>query len=77
MGLEFFPDGSEALQSELSVFKLFNSGRGRQLSKLIKGESDEVQISIFDYQYTTGSGKSSHTHVQTVAAMQSPALPDL
>lgn len=74
LGLDFFPDGSETLQAELSAFKLFNSGRAKKLTKLIKGESDEVQISIFDYQYTTGSGKNSHTHSQTVAAMQSPTL---
>lgn len=74
LGLEFFPDGSETLQAELSGFKLFNSGRSRKLSKLIKGESDEVQLSIFDYQYTTGSGKHSHTHHQTVASMQSTSL---
>ena len=74
LGLEFYPKGSEVLQSQLSGFKLFGAGRSRKLTGLIQGESDEVTLSIFDYQYTTGSGKNSHTHRQTVASMQSTAL---
>ena len=74
MGLDFHPAGSVELQTELAPFNLFNSGRSKRLTKLIRGESDEVTISIFDYQYTTGSGKHSHTHYQTVAALQSPTI---
>lgn len=74
LGLDFFPKGSSQLQSQLAGFKLFNTGRRRTLSKLIQGESDEVAISIFDYRYTTGSGKHSHTYQQTVAVLSSPAL---
>ncbi len=33
-----------------------------------------MTISIFDYRYTTGSGKHSHTHQQTVAALYSDDL---
>lgn len=74
LGLEFIAEGSEQLQSELLAFKLFNSGRSKKLTKLIRGQTDEVAISIFDYQYTTGSGDSSHTFKQTVGAIQSPEL---
>ena len=74
MGLDFLPDGSTELHNQLSGFKLLNSGRAKKLTKLIRGQSDEVMISIFDYQYTTGSGKHSKTHYQTVAALQSPRL---
>ena len=74
LGLEFFQDGSSELQDQLSAFKLFNSGRAKKLTKLIRGDSDEVRISIFDYQYTTGHGKQSKTHYQSVASLQSNAL---
>ena len=74
LGLEYFLDGSVELQEQLSAFKLFNTGRARKLTKLIRGDSDEVRISIFDYQYTTGRGKHSKNHYQTVAALQSRAL---
>jgi len=34
-------------------------------------ETDDVQLSIFDYQYTTGGDESWHTHRQTVVALES------
>jgi hypothetical protein len=74
MGLTFFPDGSPDLLSHLGDFKLFNQGRSRKMRNLIQGDSGEVQIAIFDYQFTTGSGKQSHTHLQSVVALQSGQL---
>ncbi len=74
MGLSFFPLGNGDLQSRLSSFELFNQGRGRQLTNLITGETEEVRISIFDYRYTTGSGKQQSTHKQTIAALESNKL---
>ena len=74
MGLTFCPDGDEALLDQLSSFKLFNQGRARKMKNLIQGDSGEVSIAIFDYQYTTGSGKNSHTHLQSVVALQSHEL---
>lgn len=74
LGLTFFPDGDASLLNRLSQFKLFNQGRGKKMKNLIQGDSGEVKIAIFDYQYTTGSGKNSSTHLQSVVALQSDAL---
>lgn len=74
MGLTFFKDGDQALLSHFSSFKLFNQGRGRKMKNLIQGDSGEVKIAIFDYQYTTGGGKNSHTFNQSVVSLQSPEL---
>ncbi len=46
----------------------------RKMSNLIQGDSGEVKIAIFDYQYTTGSGKNSNTHHQSIVALQSADL---
>ena len=73
LGLVFQPDNEE-LQHRFSHFKLFNSGRKRTLYNVITGDSGEVRISIFDYKYTTGSGKHQQTQKQTVAAIQSSEL---
>ncbi len=41
------------------------------------GKADGASVSFFDYRYTTGSGKSSHTWNQTVAIFPSAgALPE-
>ncbi|MFK7769915.1 MAG: hypothetical protein AB8B55_22095 [Mariniblastus sp.] len=74
MGLTFFKDGDPALLNRLSSFKLFNKGRGRKMRNLIQGDSGEVAIAIFDYQYTVGSGKNSKTHRQSIVALQSSEL---
>lgn len=57
MGLSFSPDGDPHLLTRFSDFKLFNVGRNRQMKNLIQGDSGEVKIAIFEYKYTTGSGK--------------------
>lgn len=71
LGLEYFPKGNEAFSAQLGRFNLMGQGRARKLTKLILGTTDDVRIAIFDYQYTTGGGKNSQTHKQTVTAVQS------
>ena len=41
---------------------------------MVEGDSGDVKISIFDYRFTTGSGKNSTTHSQTIIALQSQQL---
>ena len=74
LGLEFFPQGDADLQSRLNNFQLCGLGRSRKVTNLIQGTTDEVKLAIFDYQYTTGSGKNQTTHKQTVAMIESPNL---
>jgi len=74
MGLEFRPLGDLELSQRLGILQLFKLGRNRKLTNLLTGETDECRISIFDYRYTTGGGKSSHTTKLTVAALESKRL---
>ncbi len=74
LGLVFQPDGDDQLHAEVSSFALFGHGGGRKITNLILGETEEVKIALFDYQFTTGSGKQKQTHRQTVASLQSPSL---
>ena len=74
MGLTFFPNGDQNLLDRLHAFRMFNQGRARKMNNLVSGDSGEVQMAIFDYQYTTGSGKNATTHRQSIAALQSTAL---
>jgi len=49
--------------------------QGASRSKNIAyGRLDDVEVMLFDYAYTTGSGKNRSTHHQTVAFFQSDAL---
>ncbi len=56
-------------------FRLFNVGRAKQQrNALSKTLSDGTQITLFDYQYTTGSGRRRAIHYQTVFAALGPDL---
>jgi len=74
MGLTFAPDGDPHLLARFSDFKLFNVGRSRRMKNLIQGDSGEVKLAIFEYKYTTGSGKNSKTRHQSVVSLHSPNL---
>lgn len=74
LGLEYFPDGAPDLLNDISDFRLFQLGGNRKQTKVISGETDDVRIAIFDYRYTTGSGKHQSTHFQSVIVLQSPQL---
>ena len=74
MGLRFVDDPSGTAYRQFEKFKLFNRGRSRRMTNLVEGDSGDVKISIFDYRYTTGSGKNSTTHNQTIIALQSQQL---
>jgi hypothetical protein len=74
MSLEFAPQGDAALESDLSHFTLMQRGRSRKLMNLIRGETQNVDLALFDYQYTTGSGKQKTTHNLSIAAFASPLL---
>jgi len=47
---------------------LFNRGHSRRCKNILSGSFAGLPASIFDYWYTTGGGKSSHTWSQTVVA---------
>lgn len=74
LSLDFYPAGHEELLLKIDDFKLFNSGHSRKMTNVILGETEIVNVAIFDYRYTTGSGKHQHTHHQTVVAMESADL---
>lgn len=74
LGLPYFPKGDSALVHQLSSFELFSKGRSRKIKNMIHGETANVELGIFDYQYRTGSGKNSRTWKQTVVYIRSAEL---
>jgi len=81
LGLRFVPKADtafmEAFRAEFAQFPLSQQGRGNQISGgVVEGSlgGGGIGIRIFDHQYTTGSGKSSHTHTSTVVALHLPEI---
>ena len=74
LGLKFEPEGDELLMSDLSSLPLFNQGRRKKLFNLIVADTPDLQVQVFDYQFTTGHGRSQTTHRVTVVSVRSVTL---
>jgi hypothetical protein len=74
LGLGFSAMGEPALLESLGHFSLFQAGHAKQLRNVIRGQTQNVDVALFDYSYTTGGGNSSSTHRQTVVRFESPWL---
>jgi hypothetical protein len=75
LGLDFAETDQTGLQSGFTGFKLFAHGSGRTIRNIVYGRVDgDVEAMLFDYAYTSGSGKNKRTYSQTVAFFQSDRL---
>jgi hypothetical protein len=70
MGFEFNPAPGEGILGRYPGFHLFSQGRNRDVRNLLRGKAGGLEVSIFDYSYVTGGGKSRHTWRQTVLAFE-------
>lgn len=67
IGLPFSADGPEPYFLERTGLEIFSLGRSRKASNLIQTALPSGQLQVFDYRYTTGSGKNSQRHSFTLA----------
>ena len=56
----------------LAHMNLFSKGHARKAYNVMSGQFADADCILFDYRYTTGGGKHSTTHVQTVVAFRVP-----
>jgi hypothetical protein len=63
------PDSN--LPSSLGHFHIFSQGRSRRARHILVRQIDDVTVTVFDYEYTTSSGRNSSTRKQTVALFES------
>jgi hypothetical protein len=68
LGLEFAAKGSPAIP-HLDQFALFGRGSNRTFYNTMRGSVEGVRVAVFDYRFTTGSGKNRTTHQQTVCGI--------
>lgn len=66
LGFQFQPTSNAELLEGLGKLPLFNQGRSRKRYNVITGDNGGLKVGLFDYKYTTGSGKSSTTHTLSV-----------
>lgn len=74
--MQFSPKDEWGSFELLRDFKLFQIGNRKGITNVMQREEGmlETEVSIFDFQYTVSTGKTSHTFKQTVFFMQSKKL---
>lgn len=65
--------GMEAV-GEAKSFHLFNTGHSKRIRNMMVREETDIRSLIYDYQYTVGGGRNSHTFIQTVFQFESGRL---
>ena len=72
LGLKFYPDDPWGLLTRYGHMDLL--GHGGRASNVLAGQMDGCEVVAFDYQYTEGSGKNSHTYYYQAAVFETPIL---
>jgi hypothetical protein len=77
-GFLYEPKLNPEILQLMGSFRLFQKGHSQEDSNVLSRDIGSGKIWIFDYRYTTGSGRSRSTVRQTVVGIQSPklSLPD-
>ena len=65
---------SDSLLASCAGLPLFSHGHGKRAGHVLSTATQEFELKLFDYRYTTGGGKNSHTHRQTVVFITSELL---
>src|SRR5512135_1468017 len=65
MGFTFEPAPDLEAMKASGALPLYEHGHSKKLANLLSGQAGERDVKLFDYRYTTGSGKNSHTWHQT------------
>lgn len=78
-GLSFQPKAEIDSVRSIGDVQLFARGHSKRVTNLMIGRVDDQDVAIFDYRYTTGSGKHQSHHSQTVVLLPAAkrSLPDL
>lgn len=74
LGFRFSPEAHPGLVGRLDGFRLFSQGRARKICNVLWRQIDDIQVTLFDYRYTTSSGRHNRSHNQTVVLFETGRL---
>jgi hypothetical protein len=79
MGFAFEPEGDLEALKGFGDLPLYTHGHSKRVKNVMTGRTGDHDMKLFDYRYTTGGGKNSHTWNQTVVLFPrgGEGLPDL
>ena len=71
-GLRFRPGKDRGMDDRFEEFKCLRRGHSRYANNLIEGPWEGMNLTAFDYHYTTGSGKHQSHHSFSAVILKSP-----
>ena len=74
MGFSFSAQAEPGLWSLVEGFCLFSQGRSRRIHNVMHRQIHDIDVTMFDYRYTTQSGKHNHTHHRSVLLFETERL---
>ena len=74
LNLQFSPEGDDSLLERLNHFHLLSQGHSGRIWNMLHGETNNVELAVFDYRYLTGSGTHFSVYNQSVIYFRSPKL---
>lgn len=74
LGFTFKESNPSLIEEYSRDFKIFNEGRRNKITAFMEQEKNNITISAFDYQFTTGSGKNSQTHLYTFISFKNDSF---
>lgn len=69
-----YEESDDSFPGRYQQFEIFTKGHAKRATNILKGKTLQAEACVLDYRYTTGGGKSSSTHYQTVCLLRSPDL---
>ncbi len=74
LGFSFESDSfdGDTAAAQYHGFDPFGRGRARRASNLLRGRRGDVEFELFDYRFTTGSGKNKKMHRYGIIAARVP-----
>jgi hypothetical protein len=73
LDFQYLPEDASVIDA-FGHFKLFQQGRRKRAKNVLRGRQRDCQLTLCDYQYTTGHGKHQQVHHQTICLVQCPNL---
>ena len=74
LGFSYTRDASLQALGTAHGLRLFSLGHGQTVSNLMEQTQGDVRRAVFDYRYTTGSGKNRHSVRITVYLMEKSSM---
>ena len=69
MGFAFMPNLTPSSVRSVAPFRLFKLGHSQKAYNAMQGRVGDCDLMLFEYSYTTGSGKSQHTTQLTAVVL--------